>query len=1091
MPPALATGALSSAPLTPRRAVAFFGSAAGSQCLVGLVASTPIMTQNDGTIAVLVQPRPLILLEPQRLHDASRNTGSVTGYLIDASDPSVGGLITVSIPSPEGENSSGSAAPPLIPDNVDTVMTVEELREMQEHRDSLKEDLRSSRARLLEIDELLRRYTQPESSSPTAASSTPTSLRTPSPAKAQLDALRTNVDEAARAASAVEKRLVLARAGLRTVKSLAWIDLQRRRSGSSSKTLVSLIETAVAPLHDSGCASFDDVVAQAVSLPRRLAAVKSTSLTVDDTRRGLRFLKALPIVSAVEKEHKTAAALYRWVDALTKATQAQQRLKAAQQALATAASQSPDAASQSKAMTRSTEPASQSAKNLGSVEQEALFKEREDHMEYVRMAEEELTAVDALIAEAEALAASPRHSPQDSPKGSPTIVPALVVPASRIVCALPEDEGPRIAAHSDQPRGTAIEFSSGTSAMLSTEAKVRSPSAVVPAATPQGLSVPGLNLAEVLRDSSHSDCISSSYRGTGGHQSVSSFQHSPQTSDAAPVVVSNVALVPVAEATAARQRAEAAEEKVRLLETRLSAALQKNPLEAEVQLLRDELNAKRTELRRVTEERDRLLHERCERGSRYVSNARRAMADGAQADGSFQPGSDRDARLPSTPRDTVDRRIVEELEDQLTAAHQRISELLMEATEPRHRSPVPIIASATLRAAKSERFSGAHGDHSHTSVPPSLSMEEIDSAARSASNTPRQGSVRSTFGSHGRLLSPSVVTQEMYNDLQARLQDVLAELETQRQEAQRLEEQLNDALHRRSEVEHMMLVQQQELEEVWEKLEAAEARAEEQELRTQQRFLLPQTQLFSSQPQLPQPQLPQPPLPTLLPTSSMTVNSHPSLTQQPLPVTTSGPQPYAHSTPSVQDVFSGRSALGPADLEVRSQVNEDAMTVATNVNTVYGSASRLSLEGYLHNPRTDGFPTFGSGAVAAAAASAVERSVSRYSRGPSALQSRPVEQLSTIELRHEVHRLREEVERYQSGELRMTMELQTLREKQKAERKRRRDARAARMQMLTRMQRNIADVIGQSTKELEAIPALLERSRAEAEALMTKRRMGR
>ncbi|KAG5472018.1 hypothetical protein CUR178_02684 [Leishmania enriettii] len=1085
MPPALATCALSSAPPAPRRAVAFFGSSAGSQCLVGLVASTPTMTQNDGIIAVLVQPCPLILLEPQRLQDASRNTGPVTGRLIDASDPSVGGLITVFIPSPEGE-SSGSAAPPLTPDNVDTVMTVEELREMQEHRDSLKEDLRSSRDRLLEIDELLRRYTQSESSSPPAASSVLTSLRTPSPAKAQLGELRANVDEAARAASAVEKRLVLACARLRTVKPFAWIDLQRRRSGSSSKTLVSLIETAVAPLHDSGCASFDDVVAQAASLPRRLAAVKSTSLTVDDAQRGLRFLKAMPIASAVEKEHKTAAALYRWVDALTKAAQAQQRLKAAQQVLATAASQSPDAASQLRAMTRPTEPASKSAKNLSSVEQEVLFKEREDHMEYVRMAEEELTAVDALIAKAEALAASPRHSPQDSPKGSPTTVPALVVPASRIVCALPEDEGPRIAAHSHQPRGTMIEFSPGTSAMLSTEAKVRLPSAIVPATTPQRLSVPGLNLAEVLRGSSHSDCINGSYHRTGDHQSVSSFQRSPQTSDAAPVVVSNASLLPVAEATAARQRAEAAEEKVRLLETRLSAALQGNPMEAEVQLLRDELDAKRTELRRVTEERDRLLHERCERGSRYVSNARRAMADSAQADGTFQPDSDRYARLPSTPRDTVDRHIVEELEDQLTAAHQRISELLMEATEPRRRSPVPIIASATLRAVKSERFSSAYGDCSHTSVPPSLSMEDIDSAARSASNTPRQGSVRSTFGSLGRLLSPPVVTQEMYNDLQARLQDVLAELETERQQAQRLEEQLNDALHRRSEVEHMMSVQQQELEEVWEKLEAAEARAEEQELRTQQRFLLPQTQLFSSQPQLPQP-----PLPTLLPTSSMTVNSHPSLTQQPFPVSTSGPQPYAHSTPSVQDVFSGRSALGAADLEVRSQVNEDAMTVATNVNTVYGSASRLSLEGYLHNPKTDGFPTFGSGAVTAAAASAVERSVSRYSRGPSALQSRPVEQLSTIELRHEVHRLREEVERYQSGELRMTMELQTLREKQKAERKRRRDARAARMQMLTRMQRNIADVIGQSTKELEAIPALLERSRAEAEALMNKRRMGR
>ena len=71
------------------------------------------------------------------------------------------------------------------------------------------------------------------------------------------------------------------------------------------------------------------------------------------------------------------------------------------------------------------------------------------------------------------------------------------------------------------------------------------------------------------------------------------------------------------------------------------------------------------------------------------------------------------------------------------------------------------------------------------------------------------------------------------------------------------------------------------------------------------------------------------------------------------------------------------------------------------------------------------------------------------------------------------------------------MDLQTIREKQKAEHKRRRDARVARMQMLTRMQDSIAEVIEKSNRELEAIPALLERGKAEAEALMAKRRMHR
>lgn len=334
-----------------------------------------------------------------------------------------------------------------------------------------------------------------------------------------------------------------------------------------------------------------------------------------------------------------------------------------------------------------------------------------------------------------------------------------------------------------------------------------------------------------------------------------------------------------------------------------------------------------------------------------------------------------------------------------------------------------------------------------------------------------------------------MITQEMYDDLQARLCAVSDELETQRQETHQLEEQLNDALHRRSEAEHMVLAQKHELEEVWERLEAAEARAEEQELLTQQRLLFTHTQFLPSQ--SPASQLN---VSTPLPSASPIVNSNLSQAQQPLLASTSAPLQHAQHTLSVQDVFGSDSAPGAADAEVRSQTNEDAMTITTNVNTVYGSASRLSVDVYPHSPGTSGFPSFGGGgggATSAAAANAAERSIlSQYSRAPSALQSRPVEQLSTIELRHEVHRLREEVERYQSGELRMVMELQTLREKQKAERKRRRDARAARIQMLARMQGNIADVIEKSTKELEAIPPLLERSRSEAEALMSRRRMG-
>lgn len=1054
-----------------------------------MVASTPTMTQSDGTVAVLVQPRPLILLAPQTLQVASKSGGLVTGHLVDVSDPSVSGLLTASIPSPNWASSGGSATPLLNAEDVGTVMTAKELREMQEHRDSLKAGLGSSRDRVREIDELLRENMQEKNSSVTSATK-PNTLREPSPLKEHLDAARRTVDDMAKAADAAEKVLLLARAGLRTVKPFAWADLQRRHSSSSSQTLVSLIETAVAPLHDSTCASFDDAIVQAVSLPKRLAAVKSVSVTVDDTQRVLRFLKSWPTVAAVAKEHKTAATLYQWVDALAKATEAQRRLKATQQALAATLSQSPGAARQSKEMARALEIASPPAKKLDSVAEAALRKERKDQMEYVQMAEEELAAVDALIAEAEALAISPPRGAQDSSQGAVTIVPALAVPTSWVACALPEEEAPRIGVYTHQPRGKQIEFSSSASLILSTVAKALVPSAVVSTATPQDRAVSALNLAELRKESSGSANNSGgSDHGTGGHWSTNNRQLSPKAAAAASTGVSNAALVPVTEVTAARQRAEDAEEKTRLLEARLSAALQQNPKEAEVQLLRDELNAKHTELRRVTEERDRLLQERCDRGSWYVPSSRRATADGAQSDGASQAGSGRYARRSSTPRDTVDRSVVEELEDQLTAAHQRISELLIEASEWRRRSPSLTAVSITPKAAKSSRLATAPGDYSHMTVVPSPSTEETGTAPCSASDTPRQRSLRGVAVSPCQPLSSPMITQEMYDDLQARLCAVSDELETQRQETHQLEEQLNDALHRRSEAEHMVLAQKHELEEVWERLEAAEARAEEQELLTQQRLLFTHTQFLPSQ--SPASQLN---VSTPLPSASPIVNSNLSQAQQPLLASTSAPLQHAQHTLSVQDVFGSDSAPGAADAEVRSQTNEDAMTITTNVNTVYGSASRLSVDVYPHSPGTSGFPSFGGGgggATSAAAANAAERSIlSQYSRAPSALQSRPVEQLSTIELRHEVHRLREEVERYQSGELRMVMELQTLREKQKAERKRRRDARAARIQMLARMQGNIADVIEKSTKELEAIPPLLERSRSEAEALMSRRRMG-
>lgn len=1069
--------------MKPQQVVVFRTGEDGQHRVAGVIASTPTTTLRDGTPAVFVQPRPLILLAPTSTHHTHKSgTPLVTGALIDTTEPCIASLMTMPIPAPAAA-APASQPPPLSADDVATVMTDEELREMREHREGLAADLTSSRARVHEIDELLHRNVQLKGGS-SAAGPTASPLRASSPPKTRTAAAQKMADEAAKASEAAEKELMLARASLRTVKPLVWIDLQRRRSGSSSQTLVSLVEAAAVPLHDRACAAFDDIVPQVTSLPKRLAAVKSAAVTTEDTKAMSRFLMAWPVAAAVEKEHKSAAAVYRWVSSIVKAALNHRRLLAAQQVRA-AAAQSPESTRPSTAT--SADAAGPSSRKLGAVAEAALRKERKDQLEYVQMAEEELAAIDALIAEASTLNKSPRPiTAPDAGAGSrsvATVAPALVVPAAEVLCTLTaEEEGAnRLQACAHRARGTPVEFSARASLKLAAVAPPASPlSAATSVLAPYGLQVPGLNLASVRKDSPHQSAPRRSPRGSPRHSGAAT---------SLPAAASDAAVL-----TAAKQHAEAME-KARVLEARLAAALQQNPRVAEVQLLRDELEAKRSELHRVTEERDRLLHERRERSHRYTTSARRTTPEAGAGDGVSQPGSGRYARQPSTPRETVDRSIVEELEEQLTAAHKRISELLIEASEARHRSPVRVAVPVSARAA---RRRGSEG--SPRTLP---SGDESESANLSACETPLQQSPRGSAVSPHRLSAfnrAPAVTQDVHDDLLARLNAVSSELEAQRGGAHRLEEQLNDALHRRTEADKVVASQQRELQEVWERLEAAEARAEEQGLLAQQRLFMSQTQTFPS-PSPPQPPQQQPAAPAAAPTrhsSSSTLTQ--SQTQAQLQCPPLAPRLIAHPALNVHDVLGSSSsaaggALGAAELETKSQANDDAATEVTNANTAFGNASRLSAEGYPHLPAAGGgLATFGGSTAAAPAPllGVIDRpSASPYSRGPSILQTRPVEQLSTIELRHEVHRLREEVERHQSGELRMTMELQTLREKHKAERKRRRDARVARMQMVARIQGNIADVIEKSTNELEEIPPLLERSREEADALTRKRLLGR
>lgn len=1108
----------------PRDVIAFRTSLHANQCLVGVVASKPSAPQPDGTTSVLVQPRPLILVPPQPPQSKKVKAVRLTGQLVDRADSAVAQLAVTPIPS-----ASVSKAPvPAKDASTSAVVTAEELREMQAQQLSLQSDLDTSKARVSEIDNLLLQNAlakQRQQKADNTRNSSPASTPFTTPRPSTADAVIKSVKEAVKATDAAERELLLSRAGLRTVKSVAWASLQRLTRRTSSQCLVGLIETAAALLHDAKCAHFDDVVQQSPTLAKRLAAVKAQDVTDEDCAKAQSFLQAWPTAEAVEKEHKEATTLHRWLSTVLKAAQAHKDLRDAQAATAASpASGGAEAgvgvgATKNQASSEPHDPAARSLDVMASDAENALRNERQDQLEYIQMAEEEISVLDALITEANALAKSQPASPHkaqdtagnflnDNLQSSQTILPALTVPMSWIVCVFSTSDAPDMEACAAKPRGTVVAFSLPASHKLVTTVCATARSSGSSGGSPRGS---GLNAqkpptAETRRptkdeEEEKSRCwdepsalppTTRSPRRTSGlmvsprPSSLSSSSRGLGATAREAGVGSSQADAPAVASPPSPLTSHEAEleEKVRLLEARLSAALQQNPKEAELQLLRDEVDAKRVELQRVTDERDRLLQERREKSMWCYGSAMRRTAAGTTAtngDQSITSGQDRSggpvslssppqrsnselyARQLSSPRDMVDRSIVDELEEQLTAAHQRISELQIEVSQMCKPPSVPIAIPDAVESASP----------APSSAPVAGEASEASSKAASLAAAPSPSPPTRT------------VTQEAYEELESRLQSVTAELEAQRRNTQKLEEQLNGALHRSTEAEGVVAAQKRELEEVWEKLEAVEAWAEEHDLLTEQRLLMAQAQQSASAKQQ------QPGQSRNAAASSVSSTGTLHVSPQPLgPLSPSVlPRPPAQSTASNSQHETSTGYLIPfiGDAETKSQPNDDATTAATG--TGFGNASRVSLDAATRTTSAEAFPTFGAATLMSP--ESVFHS-SPYSRGTSvALQSRPVEQLSTIELRHEVHRLREELERHQSVELRLTMDLQTIREKQKAEHKRRRDARVARMQMLTRMQDSIAEVIEKSNRELEAIPALLERGKAEAEALMAKRRMHR
>ncbi|KPA78922.1 hypothetical protein ABB37_05986 [Leptomonas pyrrhocoris] len=985
MPSSHAAGvATSGITVQPRDVIAVRTSLGANTCLIGVVASTPNVQLHDGTAAVLVQPRPLILVPSQpspHPQNKKAKTVKLTGQLVDRTDPAAAQLITTPIPS---RNPSKVEVGAASDEEAHNIMTAEELQEMREQRRGLQADRDTSAARVKEIDEILRQWETnnshpapppPPQVSPSQPVTTPPSPTPTAPKSAE---------DAVKAAEATERELLLSRAGLRTVKPVAWSDLQRRTRRTSAASLVGLIETCVMLLHDPQGTQFDEAVQLGPALGKCLATVKPKDVTDDDRTEARKFLQAWPTVEAVEKEHKTAAALYRWLTATLKTSQALRDVQAAQNQLT--ASPASEGVATAPSPSTSPDPTARNADALTPEAESALRKERTDQLEYMQMAEEEIAALDALIAEGNALALQQSASLpaalekttsfHDDLQSSQTIVPALTVPLSWFVCVFAPSDAPDMEACAAKPRGTAVAFSLPASHQLVAVVRAATTPAAPATTTTTAASTGGRRSSgpgaqrpsgseasrEVPRDADRNSGHNGVPRTTASSRHSSGIVVSPRPSaprgpspavhDAAAPAASHLSNSFNGEQAGPVSREAELEEKVRRLEGRLAAALQQNPKEAEVQLLRDEVAAKRADLQRVTEERDRLLLERRERSmwGSYGSAARRKAVGGAadvnedsgsvrEASPLRQPGSGRYSRQKSSPREMVDRSIVEELEEQLTAAHQRISELQIEASQSRARPSGSVEVSNTAESAPPP-------------LTPLLAGREASEASLKAVAAPPPA---------------RTVAKELYDALEARLQSVSAELETQRQGTRQLEEQLNSALHRRTEAEAKVDAQKRELEEVWEKLEAAEARAEEQSLLTEQHFLMSQAQQsISSQPQQQQqqqqqPQAPAQPQTVAASSGSTTGGSHSSLPQGAPGAPPGLPRPQVPSTSNSgqSEAFHGFVVPSSGDPETKSQQNDDVVTVATG--TANGNGSRLSFDAPQRSTSAEVLPIFNAG----------------------------------------------------------------------------------------------------------------------------------
>lgn len=129
--------------------------------------------------------------------------------------------------------------------------------------------------------------------------------------------------------------------------------------------------------------------------------------------------------------------------------------------------------------------------------------------------------------------------------------------------------------------------------------------------------------------------------------------------------------------------------------------------------------------------------------------------------------------------------------------------------------------------------------------------------------------------------------------------------------------------------------------------------------------------------------------------------------------------------------------------------------------------------------------TLGGGGRPPGESLALEPSSVSPKPGPS---GQPIDQMTPLELKHEVMRLRQEVETHQSNELRLSMEIQTTREKLKEEKMRRRESRQIRAQMLSRLQTAVEDVMVRQNEAMSEVPDVLSRSRQASSVISGSRK---